>query len=46
MHQFSYWVHSLLSLINMTTYEPNSESNSVVAAKNLFLISHNNLQPW
>jgi len=44
-HQFSYWVCSLSSLINLTTYEPNSESDFVVATKNWFLISHNNHQP-
>jgi len=48
-HQFSYWVCSLFSLINLTTYEPNSESNFVVvAAKKIdfYLISQNSCQPW
>jgi len=31
--QFSHWVCSLSSLINLTTYEPNSESNFVAVAK-------------
>jgi len=39
-------VRSLSSMINLTTYELNSESNFVVVARKWFLIKHNNLQTW